>query len=124
HLLVSFELIAYLADSTSNQDQSYAHRAYDQSQGAHGPEITVDIKMIEQRTQRFGARRIEKNRSAEFTEIDRCQNNPAGNKPRTEQRQQHAAESRRESGTTSHGSLGQITVNLHHGARHCTQAIG
>src|SRR5262245_51313701 len=29
HLLVSLELIAYLADSTSDQNQSYAHRAYD-----------------------------------------------------------------------------------------------
>src|SRR5262249_2086307 len=123
-LLTSLELIAYLANSTSDQNQSYAHRAYDQSQGAHGPEIAVDIKVIEQRAQRFGTRRIEKNGSTEFAEVDRCQNNPAGDEPRAEQGQQHAAESRREPGTTSHGSLGQITVNLHHGDRHCTQAIG
>src|SRR5215475_4241944 len=123
-LLTSLELIAYLADPTSDQNQSYTHRAYDQSQGAHGPEIAVDIKMIEQRAQRFGARRIEKNRSAEFAEVDRCQNNPAGNEPRAKQRQQYAAESRREPGTTSHRSLGQITMNLNYGARHCTQTIG
>ena len=121
---MSLELIAYLADSTSDQNQTYTHYAYDQGQRAHRPEIAIDIKVIQQRTQRFGARGIEKDRSTEFAEVDRCKDDPAGNKPGAEKRQQHAAKSDREAGAASHGSLGQITVNLHHGAGHRTQAIG
>src|SRR4029450_11837790 len=121
---MSLELIAYLADSTSDQNQTYTHCAYDQGQRAHRPEIAIDIKVIQQRTQRFGARRIEKDRSTEFAEVDRGEDDPAGNNPRTEKRQQHAAKSGREAGTASHGSLGQVAVNLDHGAGNRTQAIG
>jgi hypothetical protein len=44
---VPLELMAHLADSARDQDQSYTHRAHNQGQGTHGSEVAIDIEMIE-----------------------------------------------------------------------------
>ena len=58
--LMSLELITHSTYFASDQNQSDTDGADNQGQGAHRTEITIDIEVIQQGAQGFGARRIEK----------------------------------------------------------------
>src|SRR5688500_6667754 len=99
---MSFELADHSADFSRYQDERDTNHTDDQRQRTHRPEVAVDVKMVQQRTERLRARRIEEHGSAELAQKNRCENYPSGEKPGTEQRQHNPSKGRHEAGAASH----------------------
>src|SRR5262245_58902637 len=96
----------------------------DEPDGGHPAAHAVEIKKVEQGTERLGAGAVEKKSSAELAHENRDQYNPSGHYAGAHHGNQNAAKRCQESSPTGDGGFFELLVDLNDRAADSSHPVG